>query len=143
MAPAAVTPVTDQPVAVPPTVKSPPERPVTGSLKVTVYVSPAALLGDTVAVVNEATDGPAVSTITDEASDFAPGAVPPKPSVTDAARSEITSVPSVAPAPRVAVTVYGPAPDPLTAVTVQPVAVPPTVKSVAASPVTVPSNSSV
>ncbi len=121
---------------------SPPVRPLTGSLKVTVYASVAALLGDVVAVVNEVTDGPAVSTVTDEASDFAPGAVPPKASVTDAARSESTTVPSVAPAPRVAVTVYGPAPEPLTAVTVQPVAVPPTVKSAAARPVTMPSNSS-
>ena len=43
------------------------------------------------------------------------------------------SVPRFAP---VSVTVYGPAPEPETAVTDQPVAVPPIVKSLAASPVT-------
>ncbi len=54
--------------------------------------------------------------------------------VTDAAARSRSIVPSVAPVPGETVIVYGPVPDPLTALTVQPAAVPPSWKSPAMRP---------
>ncbi len=121
---------TVQPVAVPVRVKSPAARPVTGSLKVTVYDRVAAFVGDAGTAVKAAV-GAVRSTVTVAAVTTAAGPGLPSASVTLLAARARMTVPLEQP---VTATVYGPEPD--GAPTVQPVAVPVRVKSPAARPVT-------
>ncbi len=132
-APEPVTPVALQPGEVPPVVKSPAVRPVTGSSKVTEKVVLAVLTSGAAGVMADTT-GAERSTVVD---------VPAVVAVAGNAAPSTTTAPGfmlrvTVPVPVTApptVTVYGPAPDPVSDCTPQPVAVPPTVKSLAARPV--------
>ena len=131
-APDPVTPVTVHPLEVPPSEMSDAVRPVTGSPNVREYVAGVVPIVDN-AGVNDATDGGPRSTVTVAAVLATTGPNAPPTSMTVPVGSERITVPVVPPP---TVTVYGPAPEPVTDCTVQPVAVPPTVKSLASRPVT-------
>ena len=130
--PVPVRPVTFQPVAVPPMLKLPVVRPVTASLRVSEYVMVVAFVG--VVAVKAVAVGAVLSIVIVAPFSAAAGAVLPMASATPPAARIGYSVPSTGAVP-VSVTVYGPLP--LTLATVQPVAVPPTLKSAVVRPVTV------
>ena len=129
--PEPVIAATPQPTDVPPSENLPAVRPVTGSLKVAVYATLASLVS--VAAGVSVTVGTVRSTVTAVAVSVAFGLAAASAKVPPVIDS--STVPALVEAPET-VTVYGPTPEPVRLVTLQPVAVPPMAKLLVVRPVT-------